>query len=249
MLVLYDEGGHKVVLYSGLAPRGLVQANQLIIVDGDEALIADPGGRTVFNKLFSELNRHIPATKIRYIFYSHQDPDVAGAAASWRLAALQAKVLISEIWVRFIPHMFTSSVADDFYLPVPDEGMEVELGSSKLRLVPTHFLHSPGAFSLYDPVSKVLFSGDVGASIMPEDAGYETVDTPEAFEEHKQYMEWFHTRIMASQKACRRWAALVRELGAETIVPQHGAALRGRDTVDAFLEWLEKLECGVDKLY
>ena len=32
-------------------------------------------------------------------------------------------------------------------------------------MIPAHFLHSAGNFQVYDPVSKVLYTGDLGASI------------------------------------------------------------------------------------
>ena len=246
MLKLYDVNGHLVVVFRDLTPKGVVQTNQAVFVDHGEALLADPSGRIVFNRLLSELNRAVPISRVKYVFYSHQDPDVSGAAASWRLAAMDAKVLISQYWVRFVPHMFPPNGTDDFYVPVPDEGMEVELGETKLLLVPTHFLHSPAAFSLYDPASKILFSGDVGASLFPEGVDYDFADD---FDSHVQYMEPFHRRFMASRRACRAWAAAVRRLDVETIVSQHGAILRGRGTVERFLDWLEGLECGVDVLY
>lgn len=245
MLEIYRGGGHLVVVFRDLTPKGVVQTNQAVFVDQGEALLADPSGRVVFTRLLSELNKAVPVSRLRYIFYSHQDPDVTGAASSWRLAAMGARVLVSEHWVRFIPHMFPPQSTDDFYVPVPDEGMEVELGGARLRLVPTHFLHSPAAFSLYDPVSRVLFSGDVAASLLPPGVDYDYV---EDFDSHVRYMEGFHRRLMASNKACRAWVEKVRGLAPETIVPQHGAILRGRDVVERFLDWLSGLECGVDLL-
>ncbi len=130
-------------------------------------------------------------------------------------------------------------------IPVENEGMEIQLGDTVLKLIPSHFLHSPGNFSLYDPVSKILFSGDVGASLIPPEQDYDFVEN---FEEHVKYIEEFHKRYMASSKACKAWVERVRGLDVEAIVPQHGAIMKGREIVDAFLEWLYNLECGVDLL-
>jgi len=108
--------------------------------------------------------------------------------------------------------------------------------------VPAHFLHSVGNFQLYDPLSKILFSGDMGASML-DDSG------PVAdFATHVPSMLGFHRRYMASNKACRLWAAMVRGMDVEMIVPQHGRPFMGREMISAFLYWIENLECGLDLL-
>lgn len=52
--------------------------------------------------------------------------------------------------------------------------------------------------------------------------------------------------IMTSNKACRLWAAMVRNLEIDSIVPQHGRSFVGKDMVNRFINWVESLECGVD---
>jgi len=61
-----------------------------------------------------------------------------------------------------------------------------------LKAVLAHFMHSEGNFRFYDPVSKILFSGDMGASIV----GHTEVDAPvEDFKKHIQYVEVFIAAI------------------------------------------------------
>ena len=67
------------------------------------------------------------------------------------------------------------------------------------------------------------------------------------FAEHRQRMEGFHRRYMGSNRVTRLWVSMVRELGAEMIVPQHGLPMKGEAMHD-FLAWLENLECGIDLL-
>ncbi|WP_348393518.1 MBL fold metallo-hydrolase, partial [Streptococcus pneumoniae] len=55
---------------------------------------------------------------------------------------------------------------EDRLIELPDRGQVIQLGESKLVIVPAHFLHSVGNFQFYDPVAKILFSGDMGASIV-----------------------------------------------------------------------------------
>ena len=39
---------------------------------------------------------------------------------------------------------------------------------------------------------------------------------------------------------------MVRQLDIEMIVPQHGCRFVGKQAVNDFIDWVEKLECGVD---
>jgi flavorubredoxin len=59
-------------------------------------------------------------------------------------------------------------------------------------------------------------------------------------------MEGFHRRYMISNKICRFWVNMVRQLDVESIIPQHGRMFRGKKMVNEFLNWIENLPCGVD---
>jgi flavorubredoxin len=59
-------------------------------------------------------------------------------------------------------------------------------------------------------------------------------------------MEGFHRRYMVSNKVCRLWASMVRGMDVSMMVPQHGRYFVGKEAIGAFLDWIEKLECGVD---
>ena len=113
----------------------------------------------------------------------------------------------------------------------------------KLLALPAHFLHAEGNFQFYDPVSKILFSGDLGASIVTSGKASEPVTD---FASHIQYMEGFHKRYIVAGKICKYWANMVRQLDIEQIVPQHGNRFVGKDAVNKFIDWIEQLECGVD---
>ena len=126
--------------------------------------------------------------------------------------------------------------------PIPDEGMVLDLEGSQMVVIPAHFLHSVGNFHLYDPISKILYTGDLGASVGLE----ERVVTD--FDAHIPYMEGFHRRYMSSTRAVRAWVQMARALDIDTIAPQHGALFQGPEMVARFLDWLETLECGIDHM-
>jgi flavorubredoxin len=58
-------------------------------------------------------------------------------------------------------------------------------------------------------------------------------------------MDGFHKRYMNSNKICRFWVNMVRQLDISMIVPQHGRALIGK-AITEFLDYIENLECGID---
>jgi flavorubredoxin len=241
----FNNGAHRCVCFADLTEEGDVQANQFIIVDDDKGILLDPGGNKLFAKMMLELPRYMPPQKLQYIFLSHQDPDV-GAGLNGYLLVTDAQVCVSAIWERFIPSFSSKSIAGDRLIVIPDQGMKLKLGNAELLIVPAHFLHSPGNFHLYDPISKTLFSGDLGSSLFPsKSAVYPWVTD---FHAHIKYMNDFHRRYMASNKACLKWTTMVRSLDIEHIVPQHGAMFEGKTMVNRLIEWIANLQCGVDLL-
>ena len=130
------------------------------------------------------------------------------------------------------------------YLQLPDEGGDIPLGRNRIRAVPGHFMHSVGNFGFYDPVSRILFSGDIGASLIDSSHPYTVV---EDFGPHRPKMEGFHRRYMATNRVLRLWVGMVRQIDPVMIAPQHGLPMQGA-AIPAFLDWLETLECGVDLL-
>lgn len=238
MHVLHQAGAHKNVLFSDLTSGAMVQANQHVIVEGSEAMLLDPGGHKVYSRLFAELGSLMPPDGLKYVFLSHQDPDIVASTNGW-LMVTEAKALVSALWMRFIPHFGIDDYLATRLVAIPDEGMEVTLGGRPLQIIPAHFLHSPGNFHVFDPSARILYTGDLGASL---GAPYDAVSD---FAAHMPYMEGFHRRYMASNRALRLWARRARALSPEILAPQHGAYFKGAD-VGRFIDWAEGLSCGVD---
>jgi flavorubredoxin len=156
------------------------------------------------------------------------------------LMTTDADAYISKLWVRFVPHFGLDHLLSDRLKPIPDEGMLLDLHGIDLVILPAHFLHSTGNFQVYDPVSKILYTGDLGASL-----GMDYIEVSN-FDDHLQYMEGFHRRYMTSNKTLKAWAKMVRNLDIEMIAPQHGALFKGKDMVNQFINWCEEFECGID---
>ena len=68
-------------------------------------------------------------------------------------------------------------------------------------------------------MSKVYFSGDVGAAVYPPGKWYLFVEN---FEEHFEYMEGFHRRYLASSITLKKRLNRIKNLQVNIIAPQHG---------------------------
>ena len=247
-IVLFDNGTHQCLLFDDLVSGEGVQSNQFLITDNEQYLLLDPGGDLTYTPLSLALSRHISVQELTYIFASHQDPDIIASLDKWLLHT-RARIICSKLWARFLPHLTAGYLAISHgintferIIALPDRGQVFPLGKCQLVAVPAHFLHSVGNFQLYDPVSKILFSGDMGASLVDD------ANPVRDFVNHVPNMEGFHRRYMASNKVCRLWVQMVRSMDVEMIVPQHGRPFVGKLMIDAFLDWIEALPCGIDLL-
>ncbi len=242
-VALYEDETHKFYLLgsSENEDEGIVQVNQYVVVDGEEAALLDPGGAHVFARVLAEVSEIIGLERVKYIFFTHQDPDVVSGITLWMSIIPHAKVYISNLWTRFLPHF---GIYDQRKIvALPDKGGKIQFSSGvTLDIIPAHYLHSTGNLNLYDPVAKILFSGDIGAAIFPKGGRYQIA---QSWEEHVRLMEAFHQRYMTSNVACKKWVDMVSRYDIEYIAPQHGAVMP-REIATRFLEWLRNLRCGVD---
>jgi flavorubredoxin len=239
---LYNDGSHICVVFRDLVTGEAVQANQVMIFDHNHAALLDPGGELTYTRLFMAMSQYMNVKQLDYVVASHQDPDIVASVNKW-LVGTDCKVVVPALWERFIPHFTRPGKLTDRTIAIPDAGLNLALGDIRLQALPAHFLHAEGNFSFYDPVSKILFSGDIGANLPPVD----TLDEPvKRLSEILPYMEGFHRRYMNANRVCRFWVNMIRGLDVESIVPQHGRAMKGKKVVAEFLAWLEALECGTD---
>lgn len=243
---LFNNGRHICIKFSDLSDTEssptAVQSNQFLIVSDGHGALIDPGGNMTYNALVVGIGKYFHFRKLEFILASHQDPDIVASINKWMIGT-SCQVIAPVIWERFLPHFCSAGNTENRIIGIPDAGMNISLGNAKIKAIPAHFLHSEGNFQFYDVTSKILFSGDLGASLVHHDLAALPVTQ---FEEHLPSMLPFHQRYMTSNKACRYWAQMVRNLDIESIVPQHGRAFVGKLMVNQFISWVENLECGID---
>jgi len=237
--VIFEQGTHKWVVISRdpQKPNYLIDTNEYLVIDGNEAMLTDPGGSEIFPAVFSAISAEFNPNNIKWLFASHQDPDIISSLGLWLDFNPQLKCYLSWLWAGFIPHFGGN---DTTFASIPDQGMEIALGSLTLDAVAAHYLHSSGNFQLYDRKAKILFSGDVGAALLPP--AEDTLFVKD-FDKHIRHAEGFHRRWMGSNEAKLDWCERVSKLDIDMLCPQHGAIYRGQD-VKRFIDWFSGLKVG-----
>lgn len=236
---LYRDSTHQNLLIRLSSPgEPSVQDNQHLVLHGASAMLIDPISSRAQSDVFERTSSLIEDRTLRYVFLSHQDPDIVAATNGWLMAS-EADVYISKLWTGHVAHFGIDHFASRVK-PIRDQGMIFDLDGCAIIAIPAHFLHSQGNFHLYDPTSKILYTGDLGSSF---GADYDTVHE---FNSHLPFIEEFHRRNMGSSHAMKAWADMVLSLEIEIIAPRYGAMYSGKEVVRGFVNWCAELQCGVD---
>ena len=143
-VTLFENKEHRFILLNESEPgeEEGVPSNQYLIIHNDKGTLLDPGGFGVMPQVLNELLQYLTPDKIEAIALSHQDPDIVGGLSSW-MKLTPARIYVSKIWLRFLPHYGISGMRR--FVGVADKGESVELDSGlELYFMPAHFLHSPG---------------------------------------------------------------------------------------------------------
>ncbi|BBH52348.1 MBL fold metallo-hydrolase [Fluviispira sanaruensis] len=240
--VLHDENNSKWIMFGRDPEKNshVIDTNEYLVSSGNESILLDPGGIEIFPSVLTSVSETVDIKNIKAYLCSHQDPDIMSSLPLWLGITPDAKIYLSWLWSGFISHFGCEYFKNFEHLA--DEGATIELGSNKYEFIPAHYCHSSGNFHFYDPTAKILFTGDMGAALVP--VNYPII--VEDFKEHIKYMEKFHQRWMPSNKAKNKWVNRVRKLNPKILCPQHGSVFMG-ENVKNFLDWIEGLEVGIAK--
>lgn len=236
--IIYEGPTHKWVMFGRdpNRPEQIIDTNQYMIISGDEAIILDPGGVELFAPMLSSVLKYVELEQVKYLFASHQDPDIISSLGFWDKTLENAKLYSPWLWEGFIRHFGMQHIE---YVPIPDPGMVIQLGNISLNFSPAHYLHASGNFNVYDPQAKILMSGDIGAALQPGEPPLYVKD----FSKHVAHMKMFHQRWMPSNRAKNEWCKRVRGMDIDMMAPQHGSIFKG-ENVEHFINWFEGLEVG-----
>ncbi|TKD10126.1 protein kinase domain-containing protein [Polyangium fumosum] len=207
-------------------------------------LLVDPGSSSDFAVVSAKIGTLIGGmNKLSALFINHQDPDVGSSAAviSARYAP-GASIVCSEATWRLIVHF---NLPPERYVDTArfPRGFDVPTGHMMLP-VPSPFCHFRGAVMLYDPETRVLFTGDLFGGLTPIEARGLWAD-----ESDWAGIRAFHQTYMPTNRVLTRAMDTIRALDppVEIIAPQHGRLLRG-PLLHRYIERLARLPVGLDIL-
>jgi eukaryotic-like serine/threonine-protein kinase len=202
-------------------------------------IVVDPGPHCDLQAVTTKICSVIGSLQaIDAIFINHQDPDVAANAAYFQRVNPKAMVWCSEDSWRL----------SRFYDLIPGQHVVIDqLWSRSMTLptghrllfVPTPFCHERGAVMLYDPDSRVLFSGDLFGGISTKQGLFGDASCWAGIRS-------FHEIYMPSSEALRNAVAQIRALSPPPLViaPQHGCLI-AEPLIDPFLQRMAELDVGI----
>ena len=237
--VLYQDDQH-AVYWLGVPEDSAFRCNTYLIVDGQEAIIVDPGGHGSYEFVKKRVAQILPVEKVIALIVCHQDPDVAASITDWLAYDPKITIITSVRTNILLPYYGRS---DYTFFNINENPTWLFLSGRQLKFIESPFLHFPGAFTTFDVISGFLFSGDVWASI---DMDWHLV--VDDFHQHELKLSLFHIDYMAGNIAARGFVNRLKHLELNAILPQHGSIIP-RKHVQRALEYLRELKCGLDLIY
>ncbi len=203
-------------------------------------LLIDPGPPEDLKVLMEKVSKVIGSIKnVNLIFVNHQDPDVGYNSSSIQKLNPNCLILSSEDSWRLINFYGLDFKKFKNVESFKNNGVILSTGH-KLIFVPTPFCHFRGAVMVYDPETRILFSGDLFGGLSYAEDFY-------AKENSWDGIKAFHQIYMPTKEALKYAIENIKNLNPEPqiIAPQHGGIIKGELLKD-FMERLENTEVGLD---
>ncbi|MGB4659172.1 MAG: response regulator [Mobilitalea sp.] len=209
-----------------------LNCNPYLIVDGEEAVLIDPGSPLDFDRVYENICSIIPLDKIKYVILHHQDPDFCSAVPL--LEQKGANFTIVTHW-RTQTIVKYYGIKSKYYL-VDKNNFQLVLESGRtLQFIQTPYLHFAGAITTYDIQSKTLFSSDLFGAF-----SYRW--TLFADKNYMEQMKTFHEHYMPSNEILHAAMEMFLKMDIDMIASQHGSIIK--DYVHECILTLRDLECG-----
>ncbi|PLP60063.1 MBL fold metallo-hydrolase [Mesorhizobium loti] len=138
------------------APQLDFTFNQYLVRD-EAPLLYHTGFRKMFGETSSAVRRIIDPARIRWIGYSHFEPDECGALNQWLALALDAVVISGAVGAGVVLDDYIGGVAR-----VLQDDEALVTGAKRFRLLSTpHLPHGWDATLLFEEVGATLFCSDL----------------------------------------------------------------------------------------
>lgn len=210
--------------------------NPYLIVDGEEAVLVDPGGLKYVEAVLERVKSLVDLKSIKYIVAHHQDPDVCSGLNILKPLVADDCLVVCHSRMSVLLEHFGSGFK---YYEVDKEDWSLRFGKRRvLSFAHTPYLHSPGAIVTYDKKSQTVFTSDLFGAV---DSDWSLHRKDKDF----SGIHAFHTGYMPSIEILKNGLEAMQSLGPiKRIAPQHGSILEG-DVLEAAIESLDSLEVGM----
>ncbi|MCK4442741.1 MAG: hypothetical protein KAU90_12105, partial [Sulfurovaceae bacterium] len=162
------------------------------------------------------------------------------AMIDWLQLNPDIEIITSPVINVLIKHYIEDGKEYKFFNTEQNSSLTLDSGTV-LEFIPSPFMHSPGAVTIYDRFTKTLFSGDIWAAISLE---WKLI-LEDDFDEHIDNMDMFHQGYIASNKVCRNFIMNFKDREVTNIMPQHGSIILNDNVKKAF-KYIQNLKCGSD---
>ena len=217
----------------GSGQDGGIHCNPYLIVDGEEAVLIDPGSVLDFEYVLDNVCKIIPLERIKYVVLHHQDPDLCSSVPLFEQRGATFKIITHWRTQTIVKYY---GIQSDYYIVNENEFRLILKSGRVLQFVQTPYLHFPGAIATYDLQSKVLFSSDLFGAFSYEWSLY-------AGDDYIEKMKTFHEHYMPSNDIIRPVMEVFLGMDISLIAPQHGSIIS--NNITQHIKVLRDLECGV----
>ena len=151
-----DEIAADIFRISLYVPEFDLQFNQFLIQD-DEPLLFETGMKQIFPLVRDAVSKLIDPASLRYVSFSHFEPDECGSLNEWLALAPRAETLCSTVGAMVFVNDAATRPARGL---VHDE--QIQTGKHTLRFKSTpHLPHGWDAGILFDETTKTLLCSDL----------------------------------------------------------------------------------------
>ncbi len=212
--------------------------NPYLILDGDEAVLVDPGSRLDEHWAWvkKKIESIIPLDKITMIIVNHQDPDlVACIPLIEEIVGVNSfEIVTTDRTAIFLPYYGIKTE-----VTTVEDGDILQVGSRQLLFITSPYLHFPGAMVFYDMKEKILFSSDIFGGFSVDWKLY-------ADKYYLESIKLFAQPYFPAKRHVLNFLEKIDKLDIDMICPQHGSIIQ-RDLVEDAKNTLRNLEVGIWK--
>ncbi len=220
-------------------PQDELHCNPFMILGEGKAVIIDPGSRPDFAGVMMKIMQAgVHPDQIVGLVLQHYDPDLCGSVPNFLdlCGNPELRIYSKASNNLFIRHYLDRS-RHGFFRDIKETGMELSLGSRKLKFIKTPYTHSAGSFVTWDETTRTLFTSDLFGSLRKtwslrldlSEQCFTCADFA-ACPNHRDYCPFpdiisFHRHVMPCCKALRMAMKRVEALSPAIIAPQHGSVI------------------------